>query len=298
MTSKIKVLNLSQIVFALLIFTSFILTTTSAKAEESVPSIKVSNSAEDLTEAFQREYTYLASQKSALSEQKKNLEKNLNQKIAAVKQQITKAQKEVVWLSAENDDSHEYLMTLDKRKKDLQKRESSLESVYKKAHTSLTEFKNGLYFDSESGKTASIKNDQIVPEDLKLQDFESLVKESKEILQTSHQTEDFPSSFLNAEDKLVDGTVTRIGQSAAIGFSKGEYFVLGPDGKGMLKALQKTDKPESLHSSVYVFDSLNEIAEVKKIGGFTEKLADLSPILFLGMMLMMVLGLFMAMIRV
>jgi hypothetical protein len=256
---------------------------------------------DELTQSFQREYTYLISQKSALTEQKKKLEKSLNQKIDSIKQQTAQAQKNLVWLSAENDESHEYLLNLERRKKDLQKREFSLESVFKKAQKSLSEFKTSLYFEMNASK-----GDESIPVELKFEDFENLMSESNELLQASVQVEDFPSSFLNTEDKLVDGVVTRFGRSAAIGFSKDEYFVLGPDGKGLLKALSTTVKPkaesanDSITSSIslYIFDSINKMAEVKKHGGLTEKLADLSPILFLGMMLMMVLGLFVAMIRV
>lgn len=271
----------------------------SVNAEEiSTATTSKTESATDLTEAFQREYTYLASQKSALLEQKKKLEKSMNQKIESLNREIAKAQKDIVWLGAENDENHEYLLTLERRKKDLQKRDSSLESVYKKAHTSLEEFRAGLYFETLASQTSSNKIETLIPTELKIEDFQSLMTDSKDILLASRQIEDFPSSFLNTKDKLVDGTVTRIGRSAAIGFTEGEYFILGPDGKGMLKALESTSKPEASELSLYIFDSLNKIAEVKKHGGVTEKLADLSPILFLGMMLMMVLGLFVAMIRV
>ncbi len=278
----------------------------SATDQGTFKSTSSTTSADDLTDAFQREYTYLISQKAALESQKKKLEKNLNQKISTTKQQTTQSQKDLVWLSAENDESHEYLLTLERRKKDLQKRESSLESVYKKAEKSLGEFKSGLYFETGLAHSTTRRMEGVVPTELKVEDFDRIMKESKDLLFASTQIEAFPSSFLNADDKLVDGTVTRIGRSAAIGFIKNksktksdqEYFVLGPDGKGMLKALETSVKPKSETSSLYVFDSLNKIAEVKKHGGFTETLADLSPILFLGMMLMMVLGLFIAMIRV
>jgi septal ring factor EnvC (AmiA/AmiB activator) len=107
---------------------------------------------DELTQSFQREYTYLISQKSALTEQKKKLEKSLNQKIDSIKQQTAQAQKNLVWLSAENDESHEYLLNLERRKKDLQKREFSLESVFKKAQKSLSEFKTSLYFEMNASK--------------------------------------------------------------------------------------------------------------------------------------------------
>jgi len=265
-----------------------------AIAEEAAPPAPTSASSEDdLRKSLQREYVYLVSQKEALSKQKGQLTSSFNQRIGAAKSQTESLQKELVKLTTENDDNHEYLMNLERRKKDLEKRGSSLESTYKKSQKSLAEFDAGLRFEAPPQKS-----EVSVPEDLKFSNFDDSINRASELLVAATRVESFPSSFLDLNEKLVDGTVTRIGRSAAIGSTKNAHYVLGPSGDGLLKALEVSKPPGSRSLTVYIFESLNKIAKVKKAGGFTEKLADLSPILFLAVMLMLVAGLFVVLIRI
>lgn len=262
----------------------------SVKAEQETKTDSIN---EDLQKSFQNEYVYLASQKTALKQQKEKLISNLNTRINEAKKQTQALQKQLAWLSADNDEKHEYMMSLEKRKRDLQKKESSLESVYKKSYKKIEDFKSGLYFEvaNENSKVET-------PLNLDFESFEKAMTNSKELLLASTEVEAFPSAFINMEDKLVEGIVTRIGRSAAIGSVNDQYYILGPNGSGPLKALELTNDPMKSSLSLYVFESLSKISKIKKNAGFTEKLADLSPILFLGMMLLLVLGLFMAMMRI
>jgi Skp family chaperone for outer membrane proteins len=268
---------------------------TSAHAEEAAtpaPSISA-NSEEGLRKSFQREYVYLVSQKEALSKQKNQMQQSFQKRISEAKGQTQALQKELVRLTAQNDDSHEELMSLEKRKKELQKRGSSLENTYKKALKSTNEFEAGLRFQS-----AGNKKDEVPPENLQFADFDAMFEKNMATLEASTQVETFPGAFLDQKDKLVEGTVTRIGRNAAIGTVGDAHFVLGPNGEGLLKALEKSRPPESPSLNVYIFDSLNKVAKLQKQGGFMEKLADLSPLLFLSLMLMLVVGLFSSLLRV
>jgi hypothetical protein len=266
-----------------------------ARAEEAAPAAVNTPAAheEELRKSFQREYVYLVSQKEALKKQKAHMEQSFNQRVSSAKAQTNALQKELVRLSSENDENHEYLANLERRKKDLQKRGSSMESTYKKANKSLAEFDAGLHFEG-----APAKVDVNAPEEMKFEDFDPIIARTSELLASSAKVESFPASFVDMNDKLVEGTVTRIGRSAAIGTIKNEHFVLGPNGEGLLKALEVSEAPNKPSLNLYVFESIHKMAKIKKMGGVVEKLADLSPILFLGMMLMMVFGLFLALVRV
>ncbi len=279
----------SFLIMSLLVFSFQI------QAQESAAPTAVSPSAssEDLQKSFQKEYVYLASQKAALSQQKNRLQQGFAQRITTAKVQTTALQKELVQLSGDNDDNHEYLSNLERRKKELQKRGSSMETTYKKATKSLAEFQAGLHFESQNQKM-----DVNAPEDLKFEDFEALINKSAQVLESAAGVETFQSSFIDMDGKLVEGSITRIGRSAAIGTVQGQHFVLGPNGEGMLKALEASQEPNQPSLNLYVFESLSKMAQMRKPGGWTEKLADLSPILFLATMLLLVLGLFVSLIKV
>jgi hypothetical protein len=268
--------------------------TSTLHAEESAPAPTAAASSEEgLRKSFQREYVYLVSQKEALSKQKAQMQQSFQKRIGEAKGQTQFLQKELVRLTAQNDEVHEELMNLEKRKKDLQKRGSSLENTYKKAQKSTAEFSSGLHF-----QAAPNKKDEVPPENLKLADFDGVFENNLATLEASAQVETFPGTFLDPNEKLVEGTLTRIGRNAAIGTVGDTHYVLGPNGEGLLKALEKSKAPQESSLNVYIFDSLSKVARLQKQGGFTEKLADASPLLFLTLMLFLVGGLFTALLRV
>lgn len=251
------------------------------------------NSSEDLQSSFQREYVYLVSQKEALAKQKNQMNAQMKERVSLAKSQTQSLQKELVQLTAQNDDNHESLTGLEKRKKELQKKGSSLENTYKKAHATLNEFSAGMHFESQA-----VKSDVVVPENLQFSDFEQLMTKSTDLFNASAQMETYPGSFLDLEDNLVEGTITRIGRTAAIGTIKDSHFVLGPNGEGLLKALEASVAPTSNSLNLFIFESLHKSAKIKRSSGVLEKMADLSPLLFLATILLLVGGLFTALIKV
>lgn len=249
---------------------------------------------EDLMQAFQKEYVYLASQKQALSTLQSKSVDSLKKQSQAFKAKTMSLQSEVVALSSKNDERHEYLMSLEKRKKELEKKGSSLENSYKKAHALIQEMQLGLKFSVQKEKEST----SVVPEDLKISSFDGLVSQAQGLIAASSTTESFQGAFLNQEDKLVEGTITRFGRSAAIGTVDDQHFVLAPNGNGLLKALAMAESPSSAFAHLFIFDNLLKEAQVKHKASFIEKIADFSPLIFLGMILLLVGGLFTALIKV
>ncbi len=263
---------------------------TSVFAEEA-PSTETAE--ETLNKSFQREYVYMTSQKQALQKQKATMLQNFQERIGAAKSKTQSLQKELVAQSSRNDEDHELLLSLDKRKKDLQKKGSSLENTFKKANNSVKEFEQGLRFEPLA---KSIEAE--APENLKFEDFDKVIDKAADLLASSTQVEAFPGSFLDLEGNLTEGTITRVGRVAAIGSTKDAHFVLGPNGEGLLKALEATESPVRASLNLYIFESLNKAAKIQREAGVLEKLADWSPLLFLGLILMLVAGLFGALIKV
>lgn len=252
------------------------------------------NAPQDLTQAFQKEYVYLASQKQALLNIQKQTEQTLRSQARELKASATSIQNELVAISSKNDEQHEYLMSLEKRKKELEKKGSSLENSFKKAQSMIQEMQAGLKFEISKDKEKTVS----VPEDLKVSTFEDAFKTTNQLIAATAQTESFEGSFLDTEDKLVEGTITRFGRSAAIGSVGESHYVLAPNGAGLLKALIAAENPRGAFAHLFVFDNLSKEAKIKHQSGLMEKLADLSPLFFLGMILLLVGGLFSALIKV
>ncbi len=248
---------------------------------------------ESIDKSFQREFIYLHSQKEALLKHKAKMDQTLSEKIRSAKAQTLQMQKDNVQLSADNDDRHEELIDLDRRKKELQKRGTSLESTYKKAQISLTEYAAGLRFESNKEKPTVH-----IPEDLSLAHFDEIMSKAQSALESSTQVEVFSGAFLNSDNKVVSGEITRFGRVAAIGSIDQSHYVLGPSGEGLLKALEPSSAPTEPLLNLYVFQSLTKTALIKKQGTLVEKVADLSPIIFLSLILLLIAGLFTSLLKV
>lgn len=287
-------MNLSKLIFLLLLPLSCTFSTAFAQETTSPAAAPpAATSEESLRKSFQREYVYLVSQKEALTKQKNQLQQNFQKRISESKGQTQFLQKELVRLTAQNDENHEELMNLEKSKKELQKRGSSLENTFKKAQKTTDEFEAGLTF-----QQPAFKKETSIPQELKFSDFDAVFDKNLKTLEASSKVETFPGAFIDLNDKLVEGTVTRIGRSAAIGTVGNDHFVLGPNGEGQLKALENAKTPDGPSLNMYIFESLSKAAKIQKQGGVLEKLADWSPLFFLSLMLVLVAGLFSALIKV
>lgn len=276
------------------IFVTILFLTSTVFAQTAPETAPAVNAPADLNQAFQKEYVYLASQKQALLSIQKQTEQMLKAQSRELKGSATAIQAELVGVTSKNDEQHEYLLSLEKRKKELEKKGTSLENSYKKAQTMIAEMQAGLKFEIVKEKETGVA----VPEELRVSTFEDIFNKTNSLIAAASKTETFDGSFLNGEDKLVEGSITRFGRSAAIGSVGGSHFVLAPNGSGLLKALAASENPRGAFAHLFIFDNLSKESKIKHTAGFTEKLADFSPLLFLGMILLLVAGLFSALIKV
>jgi predicted RNase H-like nuclease (RuvC/YqgF family) len=263
-------------------------------ADASSTETPITNTSGDLTQAFQKEYVYLASQKQALLKVQKQTTTEIKTQTQQLKKEANNLQNELVAVSSKNDEKHEYLMSLEKRKKELEKKGSSLENSYKKAHALIHEMNAGLKFEIIKDKESAVQ----VPEDLKISSFEEAFNKTNQLITASSRVQSYNGTFLDEQDKLTEGSITRFGRSAAIGSVGDKHFVLAPNGAGLLKALEEVENPSGAFSHLFIFDNLAKEGKIKYQAGIMEKLADFSPILFLGLILLLVGSLFAALIKV
>ncbi len=249
---------------------------------------------QSLHQALQKEYVYLNSQKQALIKLKENSKKSLTSKKTSLTQEINQLENQLVSLSGNNDQLHENLLVLDQRKKELQKRGTTLDQTYTRAQKLIASMEASHRFEIFNEKDFFAST----PEKLSIQSFEPLFERTQNLIKSSTQSETYPASFLDENNRLVSGNVTRFGQSAAIGQTQDKHYILAPNGEGLLKTLNQTTQPSGQSLSLFIFDNLLKEAQLKQKAGLIEKLADFSPIIFLGLILMLVAGLFTALIKV
>jgi biopolymer transport protein ExbB len=242
----------------------------------------------DLNKAFQREYVYLVSQKEALGRQRTQMERSFAERTGKSKAAAESLQRQVARMAAANDERHEELVTLERQKKELQKRGTSLESTFKKATQTLGDFRRELKFDSSKDKTPVA-----APENIALTDLAPVFEEAFTVLKKSSQSETFQGHYLDSKGDLKEGSVTRLGRVAAFVKNQDGEYILGPSGTGSLKVLEAKSA-----GSVFLFDNLSEAARIQRPPTIVEHLANLGPILFLGLMLLMVAGLFLVLVRI
>lgn len=273
-------MNLIFILFASLVFSQEISEVNSTAEAKS-----------DITQALQREYSYLISQKESLVVQKKSLNQKNIQKISELKSQISQFQKKISTLKTKNDETFEILTSLEKKKNENLRQGLSLESSYKKIIKINNDFMTAMEFEKPENTTTTL------PNKLNLVSFEIPFGKSLELLKTSSEVQEYQGEFLDKNDNLVSGKIIRYGMNGAIGFYDSKYYSLGPNGEGLLKILQQVDEPTS-YAKVHIFETINKASVIKFNKGFVEKLSDMSPLLFLGFILFIVLGLFGSLIKI
>lgn len=241
----------------------------------------------DLEKSFQIEYSYLISQREALLRQKKMMEKKFDERIGLVKNRLDMAQKELAKMTVKNDDESEALAGLDKKRRDLNRGETSFEAIYRKSAKVLNEAERSLRFQERQEKA-----EVIAPAGPGVGSLSPIFSRSKKLLEALASSERFSGYYLDEQDTLRRGEVTRLGQVAAFLSGQHGMTMLGPSGNGTLKALNRST------DSFYVFDNLYEAAQFKLPGTWVERLADSGPALFLLMMLGVVAGLFFVLVKI
>lgn len=243
---------------------------------------------EDIDKAFQREYVYLNSQKEALLRQKRQMDSGFNERTVRLKKEVERMQRELARLTVDNDGQHEQLLNLEKQKRELMRRGSSLESTLKKAAQTLAETEKALRF--ELGKE---KVEPSLPEKLNLSALDPAFDRAQSLLQASAREDSFDGNFVDENGRLAQGTITRLGRVAAFVDKQDGRFLLGPSGTGGLKVLEKADGAHA-----FFFDNLSEAARLTKPATWLEALANFGPLFFLSLMLVLVAGLFLVLVKI
>lgn len=241
----------------------------------------------ELDHALQTEYSYLVSQREALKQQKKLMVENFDRQIERLKKEVAGLQKQVVQDAANNDDKFEALALAEKRYRALERREASLGATYKRAVKTLKESETNLAFDTLKEK---VEGD--VPENLSLAKLFPAYLKARELLTSMAQKESFSGYYLDEQNQMRPGELTRLGRVAAFLKDQDQVRMLGPNGEGALKVLPVTGE-----GKIYLFDSLTEASRLQIPGSWVEKMADFGPVMFLLMMLAVVAGLFFVLVK-
>ncbi len=253
---------------------------------------------EELLRAYQREYTFLVSQKEVLAQQEKRSRELVQEKVKRVKQDIQQQQKELARWTAENDQMVEELSLLERQKRDLQRTENVLSLSQRKGVKLYKKHQAELKF----AETPTGPKDGDSAVDVNVAHMSVLLDDLLATLRDSSQLTIQKAVFRDDTDTLVESSVYRLGRFAAIGETQSGLFVLAPSGDGWLKVIEQAsgsmiDSLSGKLNNVYIFENLHEVAKIRKPATWVETTANLLPAAFLLAMMAVVLGLFILMAK-
>lgn len=258
--------------------------------------VTASSPEQEIERAFQREYAYLAAQREALQRQRQKVESRTSADLAAAKRGVQELGAKLARLQAENEGLFSNVQDAERIKREERNREDQLAVAWRKARKAVEETRHSLQF--EGGKT---EVELLLPEKLAISDLSGIGAEAIGLVESASRLVRFKGTFLDQDDRLVESTLFRLGRVAVFAETSAGVKLLGPDGKGALKVVE-SDKNEAARGlienkpagnvPVYLFESLQDRLTVKKPAGLADRLADLVPLLFLGMLFLMVAFLF------
>lgn len=240
--------------------------------------------------SFAREYSYLIAQRESLKTQLSRHAQKEPHEIKALQSQIESLQKELARASVANDRRQEELQDQERQNREDERRAQSLVLQFEKAQKSLALLQARLNLASQEMIAEK-------PQKVGVKDFAQLFSQATELLQTSQAIRPTEASFFDLKGEFHGGWVQRLGTLAAIGQSAGESFVLGPDGKGGLRAIDSV-KASGNWTQLFLFSSMAKAAEIKFNKSWREWTADQAPLLFLSLILVLVGWLFVAILKV
>lgn len=240
----------------------------------------------------QNEYALLASQKQALLNLKKKSSEEFIKQKNLLKNENKNIESQWISLSVRNDQLYTELSDWEKQHKEMQRQGISLEQNYQQLQKTALELGMRLRFQIFDDKN----NIPVSLQTTTLNSFTPLFESIENDILSSTRNETYPGTYINKRGELKEGLITRYGVFAAVVKDGDESFLLGPNGKGQLQ--QVIESKSSSPSELFIFDNIRKETQLKFTGGLTEKLADLSPLIFLGLILLLVASLFGALIKV
>jgi hypothetical protein len=244
--------------------------------------------AEDLEKLFQREYTYLVTQKNSYVTQQSLMKSKHQNRVKSLEFELGKMEKELAKLSVDNEISFQEVQKLESFARDDQNSANYLKRIYKTASELVSEVNSDLSFNSEKPTPPQ------VIEEPNIEHFQELSKDLTKVLYASTTQEEIKGVYRNLKGDLVEGKVKRFGKAGVTTETSEGVKPLGPSSEGVLAELE--GKKFST-SALYLFEKITETAEAKKLPDWVDKMATAAPVLILSLMFFAVCGLFAALIR-
>ena len=232
--------------------------------------------------AYQRERTYLTTQKEALLRIKNQLSSSLSERKLKAEREITLKQNEFSQLQLQNQELHEQFKAIEKITKESSQMAGQLEKNALKIQEqhSLLRSKLGLI-----GPVAPSEKDPV-------KKFEQLLSEGLSLVATLSRRDWRPHAFLDENEHLMQGEVLFIGLFAALGKAQGKLFTLAPYNDQFLKVIA----PNQGHD-FYFFNPNFERTGLKAAKTWKESIADAIPGIVMLIIMAAVLGLFILLAR-
>lgn len=244
--------------------------------------------AEDLDKLFQREYTYLVTQKNSYITEQSLMKSKHQNRVKVLESELVKMEKELAKLSVDNEVTFQEVQKLESFARDDQNSANYLKRIYKTAAELVSDVNSDLAFNTEKATPPQ------VIEEPSLENFEELSKNLTKVLYASTTKEEIKGVYRNLKGELVEGKVKRFGKSGVTIETSDGVKPLGPSSEGVLAELEGK---RFSNNALYLFEKITETAEAKKLPEWVDKMATAAPVIILSLMFFAVCGLFAALIR-
>lgn len=187
---------------------------------------------QELREAYQKEYAFLAAQKRDLEKRLAEFEQQAEQKVAQTEQSIDALQNEVLALEQKVSEAQERLSSLKQRREDAQRNSDVLRATFQQAGVSFKEHgRDFMQSDSFNALSDEKRLQRVFGAGL------SILREAASV----HTTD---GAFFTQSGDKVDGRLVHFGDVATYGVSANKAGILVPAGGGEMK-LWKQPNPDT-----------------------------------------------------
>jgi hypothetical protein len=245
----------------------------------SIPAVRAS-------ESLARELTHLNSLKEGLRRETENLRRSDKLKFDAIQREVEKYEQRRSRLATEIDREEAELQALQQRMKVLGTT-SAIDSATRELKKELSRFTENR---SEAKVDRAGPTSERRSADTALSRFLESVDEARLVLKRSSEVRDEARGFYLVDGETVQGRVTWVGETAAVGLTNGQMAPLSPDGNGGWRAIRPLQSSQSLQpenntiSHFVVFSSLKDRID----GGVSATLGDralgLVPLVWLSLL--------------
>lgn len=229
-----------------------------------------------LVSAYQREFVFLNNEIRLLEERLQEVTSDGQQRVNTLERRLESLQAQLLEITAEVDRRSEELRIAEEEEFEVQDADDTLRNIITQANERLRS-NNAPVF---SEATPASRLEELSQGDRLSLELGYVFETAFEVLDGLGRVRTEEGSFFLDSGELVEGEIVRVGEIAALGVSPEGSGTLAPAGAGRLRLVDSdtaavaraaaADPAQLERFPVYLYESLDELVETDRGGGFRE----------------------------